>query len=204
MLLAIDTALHACSAALIDGDRVVASRFEVIGRGHAERLVPMIAELLAETGTARADEILVDVGPGSFTGLRVGIAAARAFGLAWGARVQGCLSTAVVAGGIEVGAPLLVALDASRGEVYAQLFDGTKAVGDPEALAPEAAAAVASARGAALAGSGAALVAAHAPELALIDHPWPRAADMRLLPVAQRSLPPRPVYIRAPDARLPS
>src|SRR3546814_8204244 len=69
LTLVIDTATAACSVALIDDGRAVADRHEIVGRGHAERLLPMIAEL---PGGGRADEILVDVGPGSFTGTRVG------------------------------------------------------------------------------------------------------------------------------------
>ena len=69
MILAIDTTSEACSVALIDGEDPVTERHEIIGRGHAERLAPMIAEL---PNSGRADSILVDCGPGSFTGLRVG------------------------------------------------------------------------------------------------------------------------------------
>ena len=78
LTLVIDTATKACSVGLFDGDSVVASHYEVIGRGHAERLLPLIAAL---PDRGRADRIMVDVGPGSFTGIRVGVAAARALGL---------------------------------------------------------------------------------------------------------------------------
>lgn len=204
MELAIETALHACSAALIEGGRIVAERHEVIARGHAERLVPLIAELLAEAGVARADRVSVDVGPGSFTGIRVGLAAAKAFGLAWEAPVGGCTSTGLVAAGVLAARPdldrIYVAFDASRGEVYAQAFDRAGATGELAALAPEAAAAAA--RGWTVAGSGAALLAAADPSLAIVDHPWPRAADMRLL--AGRLAAARPLYIRPPDAKVPA
>ena len=80
--LVIETATAACSVALVEAGAVVDRRHEVVGRGHAERLVPMIAELLQDAPTP--DAVLVDCGPGSFTGIRVGLAAARAFGLAWG------------------------------------------------------------------------------------------------------------------------
>ena len=134
MELAIETALHACSAALIDGGQIVAERHEIIARGHAERLVPLIGELLAEAGVSRADAVTVDVGPGSFTGIRVGLAAAKAFGLAWGAPVAGCTSTELVAAAVLAARADLdgvyVAFDASRGEVYAQRFDRAGAAGD--------------------------------------------------------------------------
>ena len=81
--LAIDCATEVCSAALFDGAKLLDGRCETIGRGHAERLVPMIAEL---PDKGRADRILVSLGPGSFTGVRIGLAAARALGLAWGVR----------------------------------------------------------------------------------------------------------------------
>lgn len=204
MELAIETALHACSAALIEGGAIVAERHEIIARGHAERLVPLIAELLAETGVARADRVTVDVGPGSFTGIRVGLAAAKAFGLAWEVPVGGCTSTALVAAGVLDARPdldrLYVAFDASRGEVYAQPFDRAGAVGELAALTPETAAAAA--RGWTLAGSGAALLVAVDPSLDAADHPWPRAADMRLL--AERLPAARPLYIRPPDAKVPA
>lgn len=206
MELAIETALHACSAALIEGGRVVADRHEIIARGHAERLVPLVAELLAEAGVRRADGIVVDVGPGSFTGIRVGLAAAKAFGLAWKVPVAGCTSTALVAAGVLADHPgldrLYVAFDASRGEVYAQAFDRNGAIGAVEALAPDVAAAAA--RGTTVAGSGAALLAAINPALEIVDHPWPRAADVRRLSAAARGAAARPLYIRAPDAKVPA
>src|ERR1700712_731470 len=92
--LVIETATAACSVALIEDGRVVAPMHEIVGRGHAERLVPMIAEL---PRGGRADAILVDVGPGSFTGIRVGIAAARGLGLGWGIPVHGYSSLALIA-----------------------------------------------------------------------------------------------------------
>ena len=206
MELAIETALHACSAALVDAGRVVADRHEIIARGHAERLVPLVAELMAEAGVRRADRIIVDVGPGSFTGIRVGLAAAKAFGLAWKAPVEGCTSTALVAAGVFADHPeidrLYVAFDASRGEVYGQAFDRAGALGEVAALAPDAAAAAA--RGMTVAGSGVPLLAAVNPALATIDRPWPRAADARHLAGAARTDTVRPLYIRPPDAKVPA
>ena len=206
MELAIETALHACSAALLDAGRVVADRHEIIARGHAERLVPLVAELMAEAGVRRADHVTVDIGPGSFTGIRVGLAAAKAFGLAWRVPVTGCASTALVAAGVLAANPELdrvyVAFDASRGEVYGQPFDRSGPLADVEALAPGTAAAAA--RGWSVAGSGAVLLAAIDPGLTVIDHPWPRAADVRHLLPEARSAAPRPLYIRAPDAKVPA
>ena len=95
--LVIETATAACSVALLDGDRILAARHELVGRGHAERLVPMVGEVLAEAGQNRADLIQVDCGPGSFTGIRVGIAAARGLALAWGVPVSGFSALALIA-----------------------------------------------------------------------------------------------------------
>src|SRR5437868_6719428 len=96
-ILVIETATAACSVALLDGKQVAAARHELVGRGHAERLVPMIGEVLAEAGCARAALIQVDCGPGSFTGIRVGLAAARALALAWGVPVAGYSAMALIA-----------------------------------------------------------------------------------------------------------
>lgn len=206
MELAIETALHACSAAILDGERIVAERHEIIARGHAERLVPLIAELLREAQGPRISSIIVDIGPGSFTGIRVGLAAAKAFGLAWRAPVSGCTSAALVAAGVLAARSdldqIYVAFDASRGEVYAQPFDRHGPLADLAALDPAAAAAAAA--GFAVAGSGAPLLAGVDGSLAVIDHPWPRAADARLLNARARAPAARPLYVRAPDAKVPA
>lgn len=94
LLLAISTSSPALSIALIDGVAVQARHHELIGRGHAEALVPAIAALLAGR---RPDRIVVDTGPGSYTGIRIGIAAARALGLAWGVPVAGMSALSLVA-----------------------------------------------------------------------------------------------------------
>ena len=196
MLLAIDSATAACSAALIEDGRIVAERHELVGRGHAERLLPMIAELLEGR---RPEGILVGCGPGSFTGVRVGLAAAHGLAIGWGVPLAGFSSMAVVAAARGSG-PVAVALQGGHGELFVQSYGG-----DPLApldalrsLAPDAAAAAIDAP--LVLGSGAeALVIARG----FGDHldALPRAADARLLPPALRSLPARPIYGRAPDAR---
>jgi tRNA threonylcarbamoyladenosine biosynthesis protein TsaB len=122
--LVIDTATRACSVALFEGDSCIASFHEEIGRGHAERLVPMIAEL---PDKGRADSIHVDVGPGSFTGIRVGVSAARALALAWGAECHGygCLEL-VAAMAVDLYCPaeaFAVAMVGGHGELFVQTFD---------------------------------------------------------------------------------
>src|SRR6476619_6358038 len=97
MILAFDTSSAACTAALFDGSgSCIARRDEMIGRGHAERLVPMIAEMM---GGKAAVRILVGVGPGSFTGIRVAIAAAHGLAIGWGAELLGMSSLALLAAG---------------------------------------------------------------------------------------------------------
>ena len=139
--LAIDCATEACSAALFEAGELVEGRYEVIGRGHAERLVPMIAEL-PERG--RAGRIFVSLGPGSFTGVRIGLAAARALGLAWGAEVIGYPTLALVAAMVRErrsGQPVTVCMTGGHGEWFVQDFgaDGLPE-GDLASLSPEAAA----------------------------------------------------------------
>ena len=84
-LLAIDTATSACSVALFDNGDLIASDYQEIGRGHAERLIPMIAAL---PDNGRAKRIIVNCGPGSFTGVRIGLSAAKALALAWNSEVS--------------------------------------------------------------------------------------------------------------------
>lgn len=197
MLLVIETATAACSAALLgEHGSLIAERHEIVGRGHAERLVPMIAELL---DGRRPDAILVDCGPGSFTGVRVGLAAAHGLAIGWKAGIAGYSSLALLAcaaGGPEVAA----ALEGGHGELFVQGFGGDPLapLGDLRSLRPAAAAAATAAE--LVVGSGAA---------ALVEaRGWgrpldavPRAADAARLPEALRSLAPRPIYGRAPDAR---
>ncbi|MEO5493803.1 MAG: tRNA (adenosine(37)-N6)-threonylcarbamoyltransferase complex dimerization subunit type 1 TsaB [Sphingomonas sp.] len=195
--LVIETATAACSVALIEGGRVVAATHEVVGRGHAERLVPMIAEL-PEGG--RADAILVDVGPGSFTGIRVGVAAARGLGLGWGVPVMGYSSLPLIAVATLAANSALdrlaVVLEGGHGEVFMQPFaaDPFAATADLASLTP--ADALARLHGAVAVGNG----------VRFLDTPGavdtlPDAAQAMLLPPVFTTLPPRPIYGRAPDAK---
>lgn len=200
MLLVIDSATAACSIALFDADgALIGEAHEVVGRGHAERLVPMIAELLAGR---QPDAILVDCGPGSFTGLRVGLAAAHGLAIGWGVPLHGYSSLALVAAGIEDGGsdPITVAMQGGHGEIFVQSFAYAPLapLGDLRSLSPQAAAAAFDT--ALVVGSGAeALVTARG------HGEWrdrlPRAADALRLPDDLRRLPAAPIYGRAPDAR---
>ena len=196
MILVIDSATAACSVALIEDGKAIDERHETIGRGHAERLIPMIEELL---DGRRPSAILVDCGPGSFTGVRVGLAAAHGLAIGWQVPLSGYSSMALVATQGEA-AEVGVALLGGHGELFVQSFGG-----DPLAardalrsLSPEAAGAALSAP--LVLGSGAAALVAARGHGASADT-LPRAADARLLPEALRSLPPRPIYGRPPDAR---
>jgi len=196
MLLAIDSVTAACSVALIDRDDLVAERHEIVGRGHAERLVPMIAELM---GDRRPDAIAVDCGPGSFTGLRVGLAAAHGLALGWNVPLTGYSSLALLAAAAGA-AEVAVAMQGGHGELFVQSYgDDPLAPRDAlRSLAPERAAELLSAE--LVVGSGAeALVSVRGFGRAV--DALPRAADVRLLPLTLRDLPPRPIYGRAPDAK---
>ena len=197
MLLAFDTSSAACTAALFDGDGAcVAHRDERIGRGHAERLVPMIAELL---DGRRADSILVGVGPGSFTGIRVAIAAAHGLAIGWGAELLGMSSLALLAAGAEGSDEVAAAVIGGHGELFVQQFDGQ--TGEPTSelrnLPPVGSAAATSAS--LVVGSGAAQLV-EARGWGEAREAWPSAANALDLPEALRNLPPKPVYARAPDA----
>lgn len=121
--LVINSASEACSVALVDEQQVLDFRHEIIGRGHAERLVPLIAEL-ADGG--HANSIFVGCGPGSFAGVRIGVAAARALGLGWGIPVRGFSTMALVAAGA-VDAVIaanggLVVMEGGHGQWFVQRF----------------------------------------------------------------------------------
>ncbi|HYN46499.1 MAG TPA: tRNA (adenosine(37)-N6)-threonylcarbamoyltransferase complex dimerization subunit type 1 TsaB [Allosphingosinicella sp.] len=196
MLLVIDSATAACSVALLSDDgAILDERHAIVGRGHAERLLPMIEELL---GSRRPDSILVDCGPGSFTGVRVGLAAAQGLGIGWGVPIAGYSSLALIAAASGE-RDVAVALTGGHGELFVQSYGGDpiRALDDLRSLEPAAAAV--SIHAELVLGSGAeALVAARR------SGRWadalPRAADAWALPPALRSLQPRPIYGRAPDA----
>lgn len=218
--LSFDTCLGACSVAAAwrapDGYKG-AYRFALIERGHAERLTPMIDDVMSE---ARFDfpalaRIIVTTGPGTFTGQRVGIAAARALALATGAPVWTLSSLAVMAhtaahdmGAEAAGKTIAVAVDARRGEIYFQCFGGPDLMplGEPELTTPDDAARKLGARDAFAVGSGAALLAdaGRHYEASIVARLPSLQPDVRFIPEGAAkpaaSLP-KPLYLRPPDAK---
>jgi tRNA threonylcarbamoyladenosine biosynthesis protein TsaB len=218
-LLAFDTAGTACSAAVWRDGAVRARRFEVMSRGQSERLVPMIQEVMAEAGVGypALDAIAVSCGPGGFTGVRIGLATARALALACARPVIGVSNFEAVAAAVPEAARadriLAAVIDAKRSDLYVQAFDADLTPLTPaRALAPTelsaflpggplllAGDAVEMAR-AALEAAGRDVSAATAPGQA--DAIWIAAlAAARALPETGAA-PPGPIYLRAPDVTL--
>ena len=196
--LVIDSATEACSVALFDGNALVAGELRLLGRGHAEQLVPMIAAL---PDRGRADRICVSLGPGSFTGVRIGLAAARALGLAWRVEVLGYPTLALVAAMArsELPGPVSVCMTGGHDGWLVQDFAPD---GSPEDALRSLPPAQVVAAHATVAGTQAeALVAASGRGTAL-----PLSPDARrfgLLPETLLTRDLAPLYGRAPDARLP-
>jgi tRNA threonylcarbamoyladenosine biosynthesis protein TsaB len=215
-VLAIDTALEACSAAVLDLDRggIIASETLPMARGHAEAIMPMIARVmdLAETEFAELDRIAVTTGPGSFTGLRVGISAARGIALAAGKPAIGLSTLAGFAAPLiaeDDSTHVVTAIDARHDNVYLQVFGaGGRTLVAPRIATLRDAVRAAMTGPARIIGSAANLVAGA----------WPKAAQPPLLvensgapdigwiarlgaAAADDCGPPKPLYLRAPDAQ---
>ncbi len=205
-LLAVDTALGACSVALIDGGRTLAHRFAAMDRGHAEALAPMVEEAMTGHAFASLDRLAVTTGPGTFTGQRVGLAFMRGLRVALGVPLAGVTTLAAMAAQAkaETGAARAIALhDAKRDEVYIEIEA-------PEVLTFDAAiarlAALTSDGPIALAGTAASRACeALAKRFVLSGVRQPDALWVARLaqdaPIGDG--PPKPLYLRAPDAKLP-
>lgn len=213
LVLALDTAAHLCSAALYDAERsrVVGHSSEDIGRGHAERMMAVLDAALDKAGAAYPDigKIAVSVGPGSFTGIRVGVATARGLALALGVPVVGVTTLEALAGSVDASPamPVLATIDASRAELYCQLFSA-EGNGPARALGAHEAADIVTAHSAAIVGSGAAAIEAVLAEAgAAAPQVLSRARAPDIAVVARlgaKRAPadkPRPFYLRAPDAK---
>ena len=219
-VLALDTSGDACGVALYDAraGEVLAEERVLIQRGHAEILFEQISRVVqrASIPLKSVDRFAVTTGPGTFTGVRIGLAAARGLALAARKPLIGIGSLEVVACGLDVPASTLVvaAFDARRGEVYAQAFAGDAAITEPVAATPEhAAAALVEASLAAkflVTGTGAELLfsslAARGAQVEIASgEPLPRADVLARLAAARTPAvgPVMPLYLRAPDAKLP-
>jgi tRNA threonylcarbamoyl adenosine modification protein YeaZ len=215
-VLAIDTALAACSAAVLDTGLlgVMASESLPMTRGHAEALMPLIAEVMrrADLAFTDIDRVIVTTGPGSFTGLRVGIAAARGIALAAAKSAVGVSTLSAYAAphlADDDTSPVIAAIDARHDHVYLQVFGPAGRI----VIAPRLAALSEAARAAAeapsrIVGSAAQAVADHLPKGA----PAPLRLDAREAPdivwvarmgavLPEGQSPPKPQYLRAPDAQ---
>jgi tRNA threonylcarbamoyladenosine biosynthesis protein TsaB len=215
-VLAIDTALAACSAAVLDTDDggIVASESVPMMRGHAEALMPLLVQLMQGAGMdfRDIDRVVVTTGPGSFTGLRVGISAARGIALAAGKPAVGLSTLAAYAAphmATDETVPVVAAIDARHAHVYLQVFGPGGRTHTAPRLSPlaEAVRAAAGARSC-IVGSAAQSVAAGLSDL----DPSPTAVDARPAPdiawvarmgavVPEGKSPPKPQYLRAPDAQ---
>jgi tRNA threonylcarbamoyladenosine biosynthesis protein TsaB len=213
-VLAIDTALEACAAAVLDTERDVVSESSPMVRGHAEALMPLIARVMdrAKTKFAEIDRIVVTTGPGSFTGLRVGISAARGIALATGKPAIGVTTLAAFA------APLIdqddstgvaVAIDARHDHVYLQLFgSGARTLVAPRIASLHDAARLAASAPTRIVGSAAKALAAawparEAPPLSVQEASAPGIVWVARLGAAaiNTATAPKPLYLRAPDAQ---
>ena len=215
-VLIVDTALGACSAGVFDDDRPLAERFEPMAKGHQERLAGLVRDTMTEAGGgfARLDRIGVTVGPGSFTGLRVGLAFAQGLGAALDRPVVGVSTLDALAACASPAGLVAAVIDARRGQVYARLFRDGVALGEAEALSLETAAdrirTAAAGGGPTLVGSGAVLLGETFPAvfadavLMPLAAPTPEALARMAVAVDPAVALPRPLYLRAPDATPPS
>jgi tRNA threonylcarbamoyladenosine biosynthesis protein TsaB len=216
LILAIDTALEACAAAVLDTgtSKVIASESQAMKRGHAEALMPLIARVMKGSGLAFAalDRIAVTNGPGSFTGLRVGLSAARGIALAAGKPVVGITTLSAYAAPVvseTLEQPVISAIDARHDQVYFQVVSGNGSSLIRPRVAPIAEALAASRFGAPhLVGNAAHILAERwpaqaAPPVKVASHPAPDIAWVAWLgaAVSPNTAPARPYYLRAPDAK---
>jgi tRNA threonylcarbamoyladenosine biosynthesis protein TsaB len=216
LILAIDTALDACAAAVLDtdADRLIARESQPMKRGHAEALMPLIARVIGQSGIgfAELDRIAVTIGPGSFTGVRVGLSAARGIALAADKPVVGLTTLTAYAAAVvsENGQhPIISAIDARHNHVYYQVVSGNGVSLIQPRVAPLAEALEAARFGAPLlVGNAANILAEHwpasAPPPVQIDQqPAPDIAWVAWVGAAvdPDGAPARPYYLRAPDAK---
>ena len=209
IVLGLDTAQGACSAAVLAGDEPLAALSEPMTRGHQERLASLVREVMVQAGVGfdQLDRIAVTVGPGSFTGLRVGLAFAKGLGLALKTPVIGIGSLEALAASVSGADMILAAIDARRDQIYLQAFAGGHALMAPDVLPVETAAARVAELNpmgqVVIVGSGAPLLDGMVPGARLIALAAPDPVTLARLAAAKPVTAPRPLYLRAPDAKLP-
>ncbi|MEF0940130.1 tRNA (adenosine(37)-N6)-threonylcarbamoyltransferase complex dimerization subunit type 1 TsaB [Rhizobium sp. BR 362] len=207
IVLALDTAGVDCAAAVYDSgsDSVMGEVTETIGRGHAEHLMDVVDRALAEADIALAavERVVVTVGPGSFTGIRIGVAAARGFALSLNIPAVGVTTLEVMAAAARETRPgksVLAAIDAKREEIYLQSFDADgHTLDEARAVTIEEARAISTAFDGVVTGSAVARLS-DSPPPARPDA-FPIAIVARLGAVKPLSEKPKPLYLRGPDAR---
>ena len=210
-ILAFDTTTSACSVAIWLDGKTIGSYHVTMVHGQSEALLPAIEQAMTDAGTSYddLDRIAVTVGPGSFTGVRVGLATARGIGVATGLPIIGVLTTEVIATETlgTSNTPVAMAIDARRAEVYLHCFDPQgNAQTEPECLLPEVAAEAIGAGTWVLAGDGAERVIPYCGPS--VSQGTPDVANAAVLAriAAVRPIPdspPNPVYVRPPDAIAP-
>ena len=208
IVLALDTCLAACSAAVSrDGD-VLAWLSEPMTRGHQERLASMVGEVMTRAGVAFADldRIGVTVGPGSFTGLRVGLAFAKGLALALDRPCVGVGTLAALGGELPGDPAVAAAIDAGRGRLYLQLFSQGATVSGPDSLELDVALArlaeVCPSGDIRVTGPGAEPLMAALPRARRNEAASPDPRIVARLAIAADLVPARPLYLRAPDAKV--
>ena len=212
LVFAVDAALQRCSVAIVDNGKPRAVLIEDRERGHAERIAPMADEALSEAKVKPTDidRIGVTVGPGGFTGVRVGLSFARSLGLAAGVDVVGVTTLEALAAAVAAhGSDIASVVDARRGQVYAALYRSGETAIAPFVAAPdEAASRLAAAAGQSLLliGSGAALLPSRDGWTCADADPQidPRMVAALAAAAPAPAGPPAPLYLRPPDAKPPA
>jgi tRNA threonylcarbamoyladenosine biosynthesis protein TsaB len=216
-ILAVDTALGACSAAILDGDKVLAHRLVAMERGHAEALAPMVDEAVRESGLAFSalDRLAVTTGPGTFTGQRVGLAFMRGLRVALKRPLIGVTTLEAMCAAALAEAKMTYAAaihDARRGEAYLSIVSASQTLLPPslillEEAAEKISASIPDGAAVALCGTAAEIVGANlgaAAHITSIRQPDALWIARLARDAAETTHAPHPLYLRAPDAKLPA